>query len=615
MSKKGYWRLFGYVSDYKSHAIWNVVFNLLGVLFTLVSFAMLKPIMDLLFMDSNTVLEQFLVDNPFKNFSREYLEFELNAFFAKNILTHPEGLLAGKKATLILICIVTAISFLCKNLFIYLSRHVLAPLRAQMISRLREKSFQKILALPHSYFTDEKKGDIMSRMTTDVKEVEHGLVSLQAYVKEPLTIIVFLFGLIFIDLKLTLIILIMAPLSTVIMAKIGRGLKRTSGKAQAKMGEVMSVFDESLSGLKVIKAFASEAIILKKFQVYNQRFFQLSTRVMRKNSLASPMSETVGIVIFCVVLFIGGMRVFEGEFKGSTFTTYLMFLYGLITPLKAFSNASNSLKKAAASLNRIEEILDASEKITTKINAVKINAFNEGIYFNNVAFKYQDEWVLQEVNLTFEKGKSYALVGHSGSGKSTLIDLILRFHEVAIGEISIDDHSIKDIDLGALRSLSGMVTQDALLFNDSVRNNLTFGEEGITDEAIVKALKIANAFDFVMELPNGIHALIGDGGGKLSGGQKQRLCIARAVLKNPPLLILDEATSALDTESETIVQEALNQVMKDRTSIVIAHRLSTIKHVDCIIVLEKGKVVEKGTHEFLLQKGGAYAKLIQIQNK
>lgn len=610
---KSFWKLVVFVKHYKGHAIWNIIFNLLAVIFTLISLTMLKPIMDLLFMDGNADLSRFLVPNPYTGFNREFLEFELNQWLAKKITDHPEGLASGKRIALIVICAMTSISFLLKNLFLYLARYVMAPIRNEMITVLRKTTFDQILKLPNSYFSDERKGDIMSRMTSDVKEVEWGLVSLQALIREPLTIIIFLSGLLFIDVELTLIILLLAPVTSIIMAKIGRSLKRTSKKAQEKIGEVISMFEETLSGLKIIKAFAAEDIIFSKFNKANVRFFDLSNRVTRKNALSSPLSEFVGITIFCVVLYIGGNRVFEGTFQGSTFTTFLLYLYGLITPIKALSNAYNELQKSTASLERIEKIIDAPVLIKNVENPLNIKDFKQSISFQNVSFSYETDIVLNNISFTFEKGKTYALVGHSGSGKSTLADMIPRFQDVNDGEVLIDGVNIKDVDFKDLRRLTGIVTQDSILFNDSVRNNLTFGELNISDEDIIAALKIANAYDFTMDLPNGLETMIGDGGGKLSGGQKQRLCIARAVLKNPPILILDEATSALDTESENIVQEALNNVMKNRTAIVIAHRLSTIKNSDCIVVMEKGKIIETGTHDDLIAQNGAYFKLVNMQ--
>jgi len=453
----------------------------------------------------------------------------------------------------------------------------------------------------------------MSRMTSDVKEIELGLASVQSFLLEPLTIIIFLFSLFMIDVQLTFIILLLAPVTGILISRIGKGLKRTSGKAQHKIGEVVSVFEETLTGLKIIKAFAVEKIFLAKFELYNRRFFKLTTRVSRKTGLSGPTSEFLGIILFCSVLLIGGNRVFNGTFSGSIFTTYLLYLYGLLTPIKNFANALNALQQSKASMERVDKILDAKVSIFNLPYAKAKTSFTNKIEFKNVWFKYENDWVLKGINFSFEKGKSYALVGHSGSGKSTLADLIPRFQEVTEGAVLMDDLNIKEIDLLTLRRLTGIVTQDSILFNDTVRNNLTLGIEGISDEQINSALDIANATEFTSKLEFGLDTFIGDGGGKLSGGQKQRLCIARAVLQNPPILILDEATSALDTTSENIVQDALNKIMKNRTSIVIAHRLSTIKNADCIVVLNEGEIAEVGTHDELLNKKGIYFELSSLQ--
>ena len=610
---KSIFKLIGYVKHYKLHGFLNLLFNLLGIIFTLISLTMIKPVLDLLFMGPEVDLSIYLKENPFSGINKDFLEFELNKWFAEIILHDPNGIIEGKKRTLIIVCVLTVISFFFKNLFLFLAKYVLAPIRNDIIAVIRKEAYVKILSLPISFFTEEKKGDIMSRMTSDVKEIELGLVSVQSIFREPITIIVFLVSLFLIDVQLTLIILVLAPVTGILVSKIGRGLKRTSGKAQHKIGEVVSVFDETLTGLKIIKAFAVEKIFVKKFEVYNRRFFKLSTRVSRKNALSSPVSEFIGIVLFCTVLLIGGNRVFSGTFNGSTFTTYLLYLYGLLTPIKGFATALNAVQQSKASMERVEKILDANVRIINHPNAKPKYTFDNKIELKNVWFKYEKDWVLKGVNFSFEKGKSYALVGHSGSGKSTLADLIPRFQEVTNGEVVMDGANIKDIDLPTLRRLTGIVTQDSILFNDTVRNNLTLGIEGISEEQITKALETANALEFTNKLELGLNTYIGDGGGKLSGGQKQRLCIARAVLQNPPILILDEATSALDTTSENIVQDALNKIMKNRTSIVIAHRLSTIKNADCIVVLHEGEISEIGTHQELLDKKGIYFELSNLQ--
>ena len=607
-------KLVKYVKHYKGYAFLNVLFNVLGVVFTLISLTMLKPILDLLFMGPEFDLTQFVAENPFTGFNRQFLEFELNKWFAEMILNHPDGIVEGKKAVMFTVCALTATSFFFKNFFTYMAKWVLSPIRNDIIAIVRKEAYQKVLRLPISFFSDEKKGDIMSRMTNDVKEIELGLVSIQAFFKEPLTIIIFITSLFIVDVQLTLIILLLVPVTGVVISSIGRGLKRTSGKAQEKIGEVVTLFEETLTGLKIIKAFAVEQIFLGKFEVYNRRFFKLSTRVSRKKAASAPTSELLGILLFCVILLVGGHRVFEGSFSGSVFTTYLLYLYGLITPIKGFTDALTAMHQSSASMERIEKILDAEIAIQNAPQPQKINTLEDRVELKDLWFKYENEWVLQEINFTFAKGKTYAFVGHSGSGKSTLVDLIPRFHEATQGAVLIDGIDVKKIDLSSLRRLTGIVTQDSILFNDTVRNNLTFGVEGITDEQIIAALKTANAWEFVSELEEGLETSIGDAGGKLSGGQKQRLCIARAVLQNPPILILDEATSALDTSSEQLVQEALNRVMENRTSFVIAHRLSTIRNADQIIVLDRGKLAQVGTHEELIAQEGIYKELIEMQS-
>lgn len=608
-------KLIGYISEFKGYFTLNVVFNLIGVALTMVGMSTLMPLIEILFKLDPAQLSEYLQPNPHDGFSREYLEYAVNSWFAEEINTAP-NFEAGKQSILFTVCMFIAVTFLLKNLCLYLATFFLTPVRNGIIANIRNDVYKKLMQLPISFFSDEKKGDLMSKMSNDVMVVEGGMIAFQRMLREPFQIIIFLFGLFFIHWQLTLIVLLLLPLTALFVSVIRKGLKRTSKKAQDQLGEVLSVVEESVSAMKVIKGFAVEETFLNNFKSFNQRFFVLRNRQVRKQMAASPVSETIGIAVFALVMFVGGKMVFGGEdsLSGATLITFLLFMWGLLAPIKTLIGAINSLQVTWVSMDRLDEILEAPVQVEEAEKGEKINDIKEGIQINNVAFKYDEEEVIKGLSLNIEKGKTVALVGHSGSGKSTLADLIPRYHNVSGGEILIDGKNIQDLDIHSLRRLTGIVTQDSILFNDSVRNNLSLGKDGITEEQFQQALKIANAFDFVNELENGIDTVIGERGGKLSGGQRQRLCIARAVLQNPPLLILDEATSALDTESEKLVQEALERIMQGRTAIVIAHRLSTIKNADIIVVMDKGQIVEQGTHEELFNLKGHYFKLCDMQN-
>ena len=581
----------------------------------MIGMSTMMPLIEILFKSDIAQINDFLAPNPHLDFSREFLEYEVNHWFA-GMIDGASSFNEGKKEALYKICMLISGAFLFKNLFLYLAQFFLAPIRNGMIAKLRNDVYKKMLRLPVSFFNNEKKGDLMSRMTNDVGQIEWGMVSLQKIVREPIQIIVFIYGLLFISVKLTLVVLLLLPITAIVVSIIGKGLKRTSKKAQGKLGQVLSVVEESITAVKVIKGFAVEKIFTKDFEEHNQRFYTLTNRQIRKRTASSPISETIGIGVFALVMWVGGNIVFDSEngLSGSTLITYLAFMWGLLAPLKSITASLNALQVAYVSLERVDEILDADEKNEMETGGVEINGFEDKIELTKVRFKYEEEEVLKGINLNFEKGKTYALVGESGSGKSTLADLVPRFNDVTDGVIKVDGKDVREINIQSLRRLTGIVTQDSILFNDTVRQNLSLGVEDVSDEDFTKALKIANAYDFVSELDHGIDSVIGEGGGKLSGGQRQRLCIARAVLLNPPLLILDEATSALDTASEKLVQEALEKVMEGRTAIVIAHRLSTIRNADKIVVLDKGNIAEEGSHDELFAKQGHYYKLCNLQN-
>lgn len=608
-------KLIGYISDFKGYFTLNVVFNLIGVALTMVGMSTLMPLIEILFKLDPVQLSEYLQPNPHNGLSREYLEYAVNHWFATEIAEAPD-FEEGKRGILFTVCMFIAVTFLLKNLFLYLATYFLTPVRNGIIANIRNDVYKKLMQLPISFFSDEKKGDLMSKMSNDVMVVEGGMIAFQRLLREPFQIIIFLFGLFFIHWQLTLIVLLLLPLTALFVSVIRKGLKRTSKKAQDQLGEVLSVVEESVSAMKVIKGFAVEETFLNNFKSFNRRFFVLRNRQVRKQMAASPVSETIGIGVFALVMYVGGKMVFGGadSLSGATLITFLLFMWGLLAPIKTLIGAINSLQVTWVSMDRLDEILEAPVQVEEAGIGEGIDDIKEGIQIKEVSFKYEEEAVIKGLNLNIPKGKTVALVGHSGSGKSTLADLIPRYHNVSGGEILIDGKNIQELNIHALRRLTGIVTQDSILFNDSVRNNLSLGIENITEEQFIQALKIANAFDFVNELENGIDTFIGERGGKLSGGQRQRLCIARAVLQNPPLLILDEATSALDTQSEKLVQEALERVMEGRTAIVIAHRLSTIKNADIIVVMDKGEIVEQGNHEELFSLKGHYFKLCDMQN-
>ncbi|GAA3576954.1 ABC transporter ATP-binding protein [Snuella lapsa] len=511
------------------------------------------------------------------------------------------------------------IMFLLKNISGYLANYFLVFLRNGVIRDIRNKVYKKTVELPLSYLSEQRKGDILSRVTSDVLDLQYSFLSvLELIIREPLTIIFTITAMLIISPQLTLFVFVFIPVMGAIISRIGKSLKRKSDRVQREQGIFLSTLEETLSGLRIIKGFSAEEKFNANFQESTSRFYRFSNKLMNRQNLASPTSEFLGICMISVILWYGGNLVLQGDansmLDGSTFLVYMGLSYNILTPAKAISRGLYNIKKGGAAAERIQEIIDTPNPLKDKANAIVKTGFDTNIVFDNISFKYEDKYVLKDFSLTIPKGKTVALVGQSGSGKSTIANLVTRFYDVNKGAILIDNIDIRDLTTKSLRQQLGIVTQDAILFNDSIKNNLKLGNDKATDAQIIEALKVANAWEFVKELPNTINSNVGDAGTKLSGGQKQRLSIARAVLKSPPIMILDEATSALDTESERLVQVALENMMKNRTSIVIAHRLSTIQNADEIIVLNKGEIVERGKHDELMALKGVYQKLVDMQS-
>ena len=601
-------KLLPYTKPYKKHIVLNVIFNVLYALFSTISLVTMFPLLEVLFKTGKKVIAkpEYTGIANIVDFGKDFLFYHITALNEQN----------GPQFALLLAVSLVITTFLLKNLFNYLASYHIMHLKNGVLRDLRKNMFDKIIELPISFYSEKRKGDVMARMLGDVNEVQNSFFQiLELIVKEPLTIVFALVTMLNISVQLTLFVFVFIPVSGFIISKIGKNLKSKSTRAQQESGFLISVVEESLSGLKVVKSYTAEPTFKGKFNDSINRLLKLSNSIGNKNNLASPMSEFMGIVTIAVLLWYGGNLVLvEKTLEGSLFLVYMLLAYNILTPAKAISKASYSVKNGLAAAQRVFEVLETENTITSKKDAIIATEFTDEISIENINFKYDDDYVLKNFSLTVPKGKTVALVGQSGSGKSTIANLLTRFYDVNEGVIKIDGVDIKDLDIHSLRSLLGLVTQDSILFNDTIKNNITLGKENVTDEDIIAALKIANAYEFVKDLPKGIETNIGDAGGKLSGGQKQRLSIARAVLKNPPIMILDEATSALDTESEKMVQIALENMMQNRTSIVIAHRLSTIQKADTIVVMQKGQIVEQGTHTELLAKEGTYAKLVMMQS-
>ncbi len=601
-------KIFRFALPYKRYAYLNIFFNILYAIFSALSFVALMPMMTVLFKDVDRVVTKPEYAGIVNLGS--YFEDSMAYFISNTTAEH------GSMYTLTIMIGVIISMFLLKNLFNYWAMYFITFLRNGVLKDIRNEMYKKTVDLPLSFFSEKRKGDVIARISSDVVEIQHSFLSiLELIVREPLTILFTIITMFTISVKLTLFVFIFIPIAGYIISLIGKSLKKKSDRAQREQGYFLSVIEETLGGLKVIKGFNSEAYFNNKFQTSTNRFYRLSNRILNKQNLSSPMSEFLGIVVIAVLLWYGGQMVLiEQSLSGAAFIVYMGLAYNILTPAKAISKASYSVKKGNAAAERVLQILEERNPITTKPGAVKKADFDNNISIKNVNFSYGSEIVLKDFSLDIRKGQTVALVGQSGSGKSTIANLLTRFYDVNDGSISIDGTDIRDLDMHSLRGLMGLVTQDSILFNDTIRTNVSLGKLDATDEEIIDALKIANAYEFVKELPLGIETNIGDSGNKLSGGQKQRLSIARAVLKNPPIMILDEATSALDTESERLVQQALENMMMNRTSIVIAHRLSTIQKADKIVVMQRGQIVEQGRHDELIAHDGVYRKLVMMQS-
>src|SRR5690554_2842105 len=600
-------KIIRFASPYKMYAVLNIIANIFYALFGTLAMVSLFPMLSVLF-DTTKRLE---VKPEWTGIgdAKAYAENSLNYFVTQKANE-------GVDDVLIFMVILVISMFLLKNFFNYLAMYFITFLRNGVLKDIRNALYKKTLELPLSHYSEKRKGDTIARVTSDVLEIQHSFLSiLELIVREPLTIIFTIVAMVVISPKLTLFVFIFIPVSGFIISLIGKSLKRKSDKVQREQGYFLSLLEETLGGLKIIKVFRAEKMFTEKFEASTNKFYNYSNKLLNRQNLASPASEFLGITVIAVLLWYGGQMVLiEQSLPAELFIVYMGLAYNILTPAKAISKASYSVKKGNAAAERVLEVLETENVVAEKPDAITKNNFEQAIELQNVWFKYEKEWVLKNFSLNVPKGKTIALVGQSGSGKSTIANLLTRFYDVNKGEIRVDGTNLKDLTTDSLRGLMGLVTQDSILFNDTVKDNLRVAKETATEEDIIDALKIANAWEFVKDLPQGIHTNIGDSGNKLSGGQKQRISIARAVLKNPPIMILDEATSALDTESERLVQNALVNMMKNRTSVVIAHRLSTIQNADVIVVMSKGEIVEQGKHQELLEKKGVYYSLIEMQS-
>ena len=606
--KKIIQQLLPYIKNYKKHVVLNIVFNLLYALFSTLAFVSLIPMLNVLFDKTKKIAKEpvWTGIGGLKDYGNDLLNYKVSSLL-------DEG---NPQIALLVVVALVITTFFLKNLFGYLSMQHVMYLKNGVLTDLRKNIYKHIIELPISFYSKRKKGDIMARVLGDINEMQNSFfILLELIVREPLTIIFSLVVMFSISWQLSIFVLLFIPISGFLISSIGKRLKRQSLRAQQESGQLISTVEETLTGLKIVKSYNAEITFKKRFTNSADRILKLVNKIGLKNNLAGPLSEVLGIITIAILLWYGGKLVLiEKVIEGTTFIGFMALAYGILTPAKAISKASYRVKNGVAAADRVFEILFHEDTMPDHKNAIKLSGFNDKIELKNVSFKYGNEYVLKDFSMTVKKGQSVALVGQSGSGKSTIANLLTRFYDVNKGTISIDGNDIKNTTKTSLRSQIGLVTQDSILFNNSIKNNLKIGKDSATDQEIIEALKVANAWEFVKELPEGIETNIGDAGNSLSGGQKQRLSIARAVLKNAPIMILDEATSALDTESERLVQDALEKMMKNRTSVVIAHRLSTIQNADHIIVMKQGKMVEQGKHQELLDKKGVYYSLVMMQS-
>ncbi len=606
---KSFLQILALLKNYKPEIAGNLFFNFLATLFSLFSLTAVAPFLTILFAEDSPKLPP--VAPEFGLNSSDFLAY-MNYQFGSFIANY------GPQQALVYFCIFIVVVFVLKNITSYFTLYFIAPIRIGVVRDLRESMHQKLLSLHLGYYSEERKGDLISRATSDVTEVENSIISsLEMIFRDPILIVAYLSTMVFMSWKLTIFVLILLPVSGIFISRIGKSLKGASSRGQSKLGEVLSVFEESLGGLRIIQAFNAQRQTQERFKESNNAYHRLMIRLYRKQYLGSPLTEILSAITLAILIYYGGLLVFDAKedgFTGAFFVTFIVIFSQIIAPAKSFSQAYFKIQKGIASVERINKVLHADEEIKDPVQPKPLNEFKAELRFEEVSFRYGENKVLDHISIGIAKGEKVALVGPSGGGKSTMANLVPRFYDVSGGKITIDGTDIREFKIGDLRHLFGIVTQESILFNDTIANNIRMSRPGATMAEVEEAAKIANAFDFITEFEKGFDTNVGDGGGRLSGGQKQRISIARAVLKNPPFLILDEATSALDTESERLVQDAINKLMQNRTSLVIAHRLSTIQHADKIVVLEGGQITEMGGHDALLQKAGTYKRLHDMQS-